>query len=174
MLKANYTPPQHPRTKAHRHPSVRRAVAVDISPSPVVPCRRVVRLLIIYVLKSPSPCVCVTDGRNAIRTDVPSPAINVSRHDDKGTLTFRARRNERRRTYARWNRYVRTHTPNTHGNTHRDTHMYNTIHTHIYKYIYIYRLKLISSTLLRWRYNARNLCSSVARKLLAHKRTNKI
>lgn len=173
MLKANYTPPQHPRTKAHRHHSVRRAVAANISPPPVVPCRRVVRLLIIYVLKSPSPCVCVTDGRNAIRTDVPSPAINVSRHDDKGTLTFRAREtNVVGRTRVETDTYA--HTRQTHTEIHTEIHICTIQLTHIYKYIYIYRLKLISSTLLRWRYNARNLCSSVARKLLAHKRTNKI
>lgn len=54
-----------------------------------------VRLLIIYVPKSPYP-VCVTDGRNVHgRTDVFSPAINVFASDDKATLTLRER-NERR------------------------------------------------------------------------------
>lgn len=35
--------------------------------------------------------MCVTDGRDAIRTDVLSLATNVSRDDDEATLTFRVR-----------------------------------------------------------------------------------
>lgn len=145
MLKANYTPPQHPRTKAHRHHGVCRAVAANIPPSPVVPCHRVVRLLIIYVLKSPSPCVCDRRTRRdpyrrsfiCDRRFAPRRQSNVD--------TSRSR-NERRRTYTRRNRYVRTHTPiYTRKYIQRHTYVQYNSHT----YIYIYRLKLISSTLLR-------------------------
>lgn len=172
MLKANYTSPQHPRTKAHRHLSVRRAVAVDISPSPVVPCRRVVRLLIIYVLKSPSPCVWQTDPTRSVRT-FPHLRATFRATTTKGRWHFALEKRTSSDVHAL--KQIRTHThAKTHTEIHTEIHICTIQLTHTYINIYIYRLKLISSTLLRWRYNARNLCSSVARKLLAHKRTNKI